>query len=91
MLTARIGNEYIHAKGKIILFNDANQINGFINAFMNYALQRSNQENTIQQDVFHIMTLPNSLIVEEWREVDAETCTCGTVTCDELIEERKAM
>ena len=91
MLTARIGNKYIHAKGKIILFNDVNQINSFINAFMNYALQRSCQEGTLQQDFFHITTLPNSLIVEEWREVDAETCTCGTVTCDELIEERKAM
>ena len=91
MLVARIENKYIHAKGKIILFDNVNQINSFINAFMNYALQRSSQENTIQEDFFWITILPNSLIVEEWREIDAETCTCGTVTCDELIKERKAM
>ena len=83
MLTARINGLYINDHGKIILFNSKEEIEFFINNFINYSMQRASAEGTI--DPFSIMSLGNigrDVQIDEWKDV--KSCTCGTIKYEDL-------
>ena len=83
MLTARINGLYINDHGKIILFNSKEEIEFFINNFINYSMQRASAESTI--DPFSLMALTNmnrAVQIDEWKDV--KSCTCGTIKYEDL-------
>ena len=83
MLTARINGLYMNDHGKIILFNSKNEIDFFINNFINYSMKRASTEDII--DPFSIMSLSNigrDVQIDEWKDV--KSCTCGTIKYEDL-------
>lgn len=83
MFTARINGLYMNDHGKIILFNSKEEIEFFINNFINYSMQRASTEGAI--DLFSIMSLENigrNVQIDEWKDV--KSCTCGTIKYEDL-------
>ena len=83
MFTARINGLYMNDHGKIILFNSKEEIDFFINNFINYSMQRASAEGAI--DPFSIMSLGNigrNVQIDEWKDV--KSCTCGTIKYEDL-------
>jgi hypothetical protein len=83
MLTARINEVYMHDHGKIILFNSQEEVNYFVQGFINYSTQQAMKQGKIF-DVGEIMAARNNVVVDEWREGDEKSCTCGTIKYEEL-------
>lgn len=84
MLTARINGLYMNDHGKIILFNSKEEIDFFINNFINYSMQRaSGAEGAL--DPFGIISLGNikrDIQIDVWKDV--KSCTCGTIKYEDL-------
>ena len=83
MFTARMNGLYMNDHGKIILFNSKEEIDFFINNFINYSMQRASAESTI--DPFSLMALTNmsrEVQIDEWKDV--KSCTCGTIKYEDL-------
>ena len=76
--------EYFHNKGRIILYESPDQAMRFIQAFINYAMNRLAQEGKNQME---LMTAPitiqnNSHIMEV--DFDIDKVECGTVYATDL-------
>jgi len=83
MLTARINGIYMHDNGKIILFNSQEEINSFVQGFINYATQRAIKEGHMLK-IGEIIAAGNNVAIDEWRDGDEKSCTCGTIKYEEL-------
>lgn len=81
MFTVTLNNVYLHDHGKIILFNNQNEINYFVQNFLHYSEQRMMQEGRIFE-VANVMNAANNIKVEEW--TDRMTCPCGTINYNDL-------
>ena len=77
--------EYFHNKGRIILYESPDQAMRFIQAFINYAINRLTQDENISQ--MELLTAPmtiqkNSHIMEV--DFDIDKVECGTVYATDL-------
>ena len=81
MLAATLNGTYLHAHGKIILFNSEQEIGYFVQKFKEYS-------STKAMSTGQINLLPAIMSadvqIEEWNERKNNSITCGTVTYDEL-------
>lgn len=81
MFTVTLNGVYFHDHGKIILFNNQNEINTFVNGFLHYSEQRMMQEGRIFE-IASVMSSANNIVVEEW--TDKMSCDCGTINYNDL-------
>lgn len=72
---------YFHEKGKIILFEDPNEANAFIQAFHQYCMARLISEQG-PQGIFELHNLISTLAIIETDFV--ETPPCGVITFSEI-------
>lgn len=75
--------EYFHSQGKIIIFETPEEANAFIEAFIQYSVQRLHAEGRIQE----AMTAPIVIMRESNLvpvDFDIDTVECGVVFCKDL-------
>ena len=79
----RPNREYYHYQGKIILFDNQEQANAFVNQFINYSVQRLTKEGREVE----AMSAP-MLIMQQSQLIpinfDIDTVPCGTIHCKDL-------
>ena len=83
MLVLKLPNGYyFHKKGKIILFNSADEAQYMLNGLLQYSINRKMQE---EQDPFGIMTVQQTISQFALIERDfKEEPECGTINFSEL-------
>lgn len=74
---------YFHKDGKIILFENENQINEFLNYFIQYSVNRLAREGRKQEAMTAPMTIMSGSIVMPV-DFDIETVPCGVVWAGDL-------
>ena len=81
MLAAILNGTYLHAHGKIILFNSEQEIQYFVQQFKEYSSTRA-----MTRGLFDLLPsiMSANVQIEEWNERRNNSITCGTVTYDEL-------
>ena len=92
MLTVRINGLYMHDHGKIILFNSKEEIDYFINQFISYSINKEMLNGFggfSGINIGEIMALRDNIIVEEWTDKLANSCTCGTAKYNDIINKKR--
>ena len=84
MLVLKLPNGYyFHKKGKIILFNSADEAQYMLNGLLQYSINRKMQEQ--QRDPFAIMEIQQTIsqfaLIEKDFQSEPE---CGTINFSEL-------
>ena len=81
MLAATLNGTYLHAHGKIILFNSEQEIEYFVQKFKEYSSTKA-----MSTGQFNLLPaiMSAGVQVEEWNDRKDASITCGTVKYDEL-------
>ena len=81
MLAATLNGTYLHAHGKIILFNSEQEIQYFVQQFKEYSSTKA-----MSRGLLNLLPaiMSADVQIEEWNERKNNSITCGTVTYDEL-------
>ena len=75
---------YFHNKGRIILFESQEEVNNFMNMFIQYSINRLMQEGRIHE-IIQAQMIPNQCKISSV-DFDIEKVKCGTVLARELFE-----
>lgn len=81
VIQKRNNGYYFHEKGKIILFEDPNEANAFIQMFHQYCAARLVSERG-PEGIFELHSLISTLVIVE--EDFVETPPCGVITFSEI-------
>ena len=86
MFTIMRGREYFHKDGKIILFENHQEANEFINYLIRYSVQLLQIEGRVAE----AMSTP-MIITQQSRltpvDFDIDTVECGVVYCKDLCKQ----
>lgn len=85
MLAVTVNDIYLARNREIILFEDQNDINFFLQKFFNYAMQKA---ATGLGDVFEVMTAQNNVKVEEFDMNNLRYKNCKTCLWSDIKREK---
>ena len=77
--------EYFHKEGKIILFESQEEVNGFINYFIRYSVQRLHNEGRVTEAMSAPMVILQRSKIHPV-DFDVNAVECGVVFCRDLCK-----
>lgn len=81
----KLDGEYFHTKGKIIIFDDSNQINDFLHYFVEYSVKRLFAEGR-KLEALSAQTKILSEISIDNVDFDIDSVECGVVYARDFIK-----
>lgn len=85
MLAVTINNIYLAKNREIILFEDQNDVNFFIQQFFQYAMQKAAQG---YGSVFDVMSAQGNVVVEEFDKENLRNKNCKTCLWSDTKKEK---
>ena len=79
----RPNREYLHRDGKIILFESPEEANEFINALIQYSVQRFQSEGRMMEAMSASMVIMREMNLVPV-DFDIETVECGVIYCKDM-------
>ena len=79
----RPNREYLHRDGKIILFESPEEANEFINALIQYSIQRFQSEGRMMEAMSASMVIMREMNLVPV-DFDVETVECGVIYCKDM-------
>ena len=79
----RPNREYLHRDGKIILFESPEEANEFVNALIQYSIQRFQSEGRMMEAMSASMVIMREMNLVPV-DFDIETVECGVIYCKDM-------